>query len=98
MARATRISRPETGKFLLPAQYQNSRKFTFLTYSKTSHKRTFRNVISSSFAEFARTAFFRTSNKNFFYNQANHKQAKTFYSFITNMLGMQSDKQPFAAW
>jgi len=39
-----------------PAQYQNSPKFPFLKYSKTSHKRTFRSVNSYSFAGFSRTA------------------------------------------
>jgi len=47
-------------------QYQNFRKFSFLKYSKTSHKRTFRSVSFSSFAGFSRTAFCRASNGNFF--------------------------------
>jgi len=47
------------------AEYQHSRKFPFLRYSKTSHKRTFRSANSSSFAGISRTAFCRTSNGNF---------------------------------
>ena len=72
-----------------PAQYQNSRKCPFLKYSKTSHQRTFRSVNSSIFAGFSRTAFCRTSNGNFFYNQTSHiNKQKAVYSFITNMSGM----------
>ena len=53
-----------------PAQYQNSRKFPFLKYSKTSHKRTFRSVNSSiSSAGFSQTAVCRTSNGNFLNNR-----------------------------
>ena len=50
-----------------PTQYQNSRKFPFRKYFKTSHKdRTFRSVNLSIFAGFSQTAFCRTSNGNFF--------------------------------
>ena len=68
-----------------PALYQN-----FLKYSKIRQKQTFRSVSSSNCAGFSRTALCRTSNSNFFFiiEQMINKQKLSFYSFITEMLGM----------
>ena len=64
-----------------PAQYQNSRKFPFLKYPKTSHKRSFKSVNSSSFAGFFADCIVQDFKWHFFHNRTNHKQANSVLVF-----------------